>query len=98
MNSKVSIPKEPVAACRRRRHIRRLALFDSVLRDAFAPDGDVDVLVAFEPGHTPGFEFFSKQEELSDSMGRNVDLDTPGFPSRYFRDRVIEEAEPLYGG
>ncbi len=98
MNSKVAIPKDELAACRRRRHIRRLALFGSVLRDDFAPDSDVDVLVEFEPGHTPGFEFFSMQEELSRIMGRNVDLNTPEFLSRYFRDRVIEEAEPLYGG
>jgi len=51
----------------RRNHIRKLAFFGSVLRDDFGPDSDVDVLVEFEPGKTPGFAFFGMQEELSQS-------------------------------
>ena len=91
-----NLPLEEIAAYCRRHHIRRLALFGSVLRDDFGPESDVDVLVEFERGHTPGLAFFSIQDELSNLIGRRVDLNTPGFLSRYFRDRVLSEAEDLY--
>lgn len=81
--------------CRRHR-IRRLAVFGSVLRDDFGPNSDVDVLVEFESGCTPGYAFFTMQDELSDILGRKVDLNTPQFLSRYFRERVLSEAEDLY--
>src|SRR2546427_10969955 len=68
----------------------------SVLRDDFAPDSDVDVLVEFMPGHVPGLAFFDMEEELSHIIGRKVDLNTPQFLSRYFRDMVLKEAEVLY--
>ena len=50
---KVRIPEEKLAQFCRKHHIRKLALFGSVLRDDFAATSDVDVLVEFEPGHTP---------------------------------------------
>jgi predicted nucleotidyltransferase len=80
----------------RRHHIRRLSLFGSVLRSDFGPDSDVDVLVEFEPGHVPGLALFSMEEELSRILGRKVDLNTPGFLSSRFRDRVLSEAEVQY--
>ena len=52
---RIDIPKEEIAEFCRRNHIRRLALFGSVLRDDFRPDSDVDVLVEFEPGTKVGF-------------------------------------------
>ena len=82
----------------RRHHIRRLALFGSVLRDDFGPSSDVDVLVEFEPGHVPGFRFIDVQDELSALLGRTVDLHTPGSLSRYFRERVVREAQDQYVG
>jgi predicted nucleotidyltransferase len=80
----------------RRHHIRRFALFGSILRDDFGPESDVDVLVEFEPGKTPGFAFFGMQDELSRHLGRAVDLNTRGFLSRYFRDQVEAGALALY--
>ena len=77
-------------------HIRRLALFDSILRDALGPDSDMDVLVEFEPGPTPSLDFFAMQEELSEISGRGIDLTTPGFLSKYFRERILAEAEVRY--
>ena len=94
----VSIPfdREKIAAFCRRNHIRRLAFFGSIIRDDFTPDSDVDVLVEFEEGKTPGLAFFEMQEELSGILGRKVDLNTPQCLSRYFRDEVLAEAEPQY--
>jgi len=90
------LDQQQVAEFCRRRHIRRLALFGSVLREDFGPNSDVDVLVDFEPGHTPGLAFFAMQEELSRIVGRTVDLHTPRFLSPYFRDEVMAEAEVVY--
>lgn len=96
MTRRFSIPKPEITALCRRHHIRRLALFGSVLRDDFRPDSDVDILVEFEPGHVPGFEFISIQDELTRIVGRRVDLHTPSSLSRYFRKEVIAEAEEQY--
>ncbi|HSP55695.1 MAG TPA: nucleotidyltransferase family protein [Dehalococcoidia bacterium] len=81
----------------RRHHIRRLALFGSVLRGDFEPESDVDVLVEFDSGHTPGYAFFDMQDELSDLLGRDVDLSTPGFLSARVRQRIEGEVEVLFG-
>lgn len=88
--------RDRIADFCRRNHIRRLALFGSVLRDDFGPNSDVDVLVEFEPGHVPGLAFFDVEVELSEIVGRKVDLNTPGFLGRHFRDEVMGEAEVLY--
>lgn len=96
MRLKIDIPEEVIADFCSRHHIKKLAFFGSVLRDDFSKGSDVDVLVEFDPKHIPGLEFFAMQEELSDILGRNVDLNTPGFLSRYFRDKVLTEAEVRY--
>ena len=96
---KVEIPHANVAAFCRRHHIRKLALFGSVLRDDFRPDSDIDVLVEFEPGHVSGFIRLAGMElELSEILGgRKVDMNTPMCLSPYFRDEVLAEAEVLIG-
>jgi hypothetical protein len=93
---KIRIPRKKLEEFCRRNHIRKLAFFGSVLRDDFGPESDVDVLVEFESGKTPGFAFFGMQEELSEILGHKVDLNTPGFLSKYFRDEVIREARVEY--
>ncbi len=93
---RLDIPQDQIAEFCRRHHIRRLALFGSVLRDDFRADSDVDVLVEFEDGHTPGLDFFAMQDELSDLLLRKVDLNTVGFLSDYIRDDVLADAEDLY--
>ncbi len=95
--ARIDIPKDEIAQFCRRNHIRRLALFGSVLRDDFGPDSDVDVLVEFEPEAKVGMLRLAGMEiELSELLGRRVDLNTPGFISNYFRDEVLAEAEIQY--
>ncbi len=98
MNAKlgIAIPSEAIASFCRKHHIRKLALFGSALRDDFGPDSDIDLLVEFESGHVPGLRFFALQDELSEILGRHVDLNTPQDLSVYYRDQVLAEAEPLY--
>lgn len=92
----LDIPQEEIAAFCRRHHIRRLALFGSVLRGDLGPDSDIDVLVEFDPNHIPGLAFFSMQQELSQILGREVDLNTPHFLSPYFRQQVQDEAAVIF--
>ena len=96
MSVRIQIPEDKIAEFCRRNHIRKLALFGSVLRDDFMPESDVDVLVEFEPGHTPGLAFITMQDELSELLGRSVDLNTPDCLSPYFRQEVLDETEVLY--
>ncbi|MBV8772652.1 MAG: nucleotidyltransferase family protein, partial [Deltaproteobacteria bacterium] len=77
--TRIAVDHERLAGFCRRNHIHKLALFGSVLRDDFRPDSDVDVLVEFEPGHVPGLRFFTLERELSEILGRRVDLNTPSF-------------------
>lgn len=81
----------------RRYHVRRLSIFGSALHGDARPDSDLDVLVELEPGCPMGlFTFARLERELSGILGRNVDLRTAEDLSRYFRDQVVKEAEPLY--
>ena len=92
----VEIPKDRIAEFCRRHRIRRLALFGSILRDDFTPESDVDVLVEFEPGAKIGLRFFAIERELSEILGRKVDLNTPGFLGKYYQEEVLKEAEVQY--
>lgn len=93
----IAIPQERIREFCVDHHVRKLALFGSVLREDFGPESDIDVLIEFEQGHVPGLAFFAMENELTDIIGRRVDLSTPGFLSPYFRDEVARQAEVLYG-
>ncbi len=93
----IEIPREKLAEFCQRNHIRKLSLFGSILRDDFGPDSDIDILVEFESGHTPGlFGIAGMEIELSEMIGRKADLRTLGDLSRYFRDTVVREAQVQY--
>jgi len=97
VRAQVEVPRERLAEFCQRHHIRKLALFGSVLRDEFDSKSDVDVLVEFEPGHTPGLALIRLEDELAAIFGgRKVDLVTPKFLNRRIRDRVLAEAEVQY--
>lgn len=81
--------------CRRYR-VRRLSLFGSVLRDDFTADSDLDVLVEFEPDTHLGLRFFELERELTEFVGRKVDLNTRGFLSPSFRDEVVSNSVVQY--
>ena len=92
----MKIPQDKIAAFCKKHHILKLSLFGSVLRPEFRSDSDIDVLVEFEPGHVPGLAFFAMADELSEILGRKVDPNTPQCLSRYFRDKVLQEAVVQY--
>ena len=98
MNPQVQISKERIASFCRERGVRRMAIFGSALRPDFGPDSDVDILIEFDADSIPGLLGMARMErELSSLFGeRKVDLRTPEDLSRYFRARVLKEAESVY--
>jgi uncharacterized protein len=77
--------------------ISRLKLFGSALHGSLRPDSDIDLLVEFDAGRTPGLLRIAGLElELGELLGRPVELRTIHDLSRYFRDRVASEARTLY--
>ncbi len=92
----LEIDQRKLAELCRQHGIRRLAVFGSAARRELHPDSDIDLLVEFIPGHNVGLQFIAIQDELSNLVGREVDLNTPGFLSPHFRDRVTAEAIPIY--
>ena len=97
MITQIEINDQKLAEFCKRNHIRKLSLFGSVLRDDFRSDSDVDVLVEFELGEHVGFiRMACMENELSDMIGRKVDMRTPQDLSRYFRDEVVSSAEVCY--
>lgn len=97
MSIPIDISPETMADFCRRRHIRRLGLFGSILRDDFRPDSDVDVLVEFEPGaQTTYLDMVDIQDELAEMFGRPVDVGTYDMLSHYIRDHVMQSARTIY--
>jgi uncharacterized protein len=98
MQPRIALAPAPLASLCRRWRIERLSLFGSVIRDDFRPDSDLDVLVEFKPGATPGF--FAMEDlraELSAlAAGREVDLVTRAALHPLLRDRVLAQAVQQY--
>ena len=98
MQHAIQVDKERLGDFCRRNHIAKLSFFGSVLRDDFTADSDIDVLIDFEPGHTPGLLRMARLEsELSSLLhNRKVDLHTAQDLSRYFRQQVLATAQVQY--
>ena len=93
----ITLSREEIAEFCLRNHIRKLSLFGSVLTSHFRAESDIDVLVEFEPEHGPTlFGITGMEMELTERLGRKVDLRTAGELSRYFRDKVVAGAAPQY--
>jgi len=94
---KIDVPTEEIARYCQENHILRLRAFGSVLRDDFRPRSDAELLVAFEPdARIDLFDFVRIKQELSELLGREVDLVSEKGISKYIRDEVFAEAGVLY--
>jgi len=93
-----SVSREDVASFCRKHHVRRLALYGSVVRDDFGPQSDIDVLVEFDPEHVPGLlRLYDIEQDLSGMFdGMPVEMTTFGSLSHFLKDRVLAEAVELY--
>jgi predicted nucleotidyltransferase len=95
----VTVDRKALEECCRHHRIRQLSLFGSVLSGTDRADSDIDLLVEFESGKTPGLLRLGQIEgELSALLGgRRVDLRTAQDLSRHFREQVVRLAEVQYG-
>lgn len=93
----LQIDEERLGEICRRYHVAELAVFGSALRDGFAPASDVDVLYVFEPGARIGWrEIYELERELSELLGRPVDLVPKRWLNPTIARQVLEAAQPLY--
>jgi predicted nucleotidyltransferase len=93
----VTFPMDRIAELCRRYGAARLSLFGSILRDDFRADSDVDILVEFAPTTRIGLIGVAALEaDLSNAIGRRVDLRSKDDLSKYFRDEVVASARPLH--
>lgn len=77
--------------------IKKLSLFGSYLKYTENSESDVDLLVEFAENAEYGLLDIARMErQLSEIIGRKVDLRTPKELSRYFRDSVVKEAKVKY--
>lgn len=91
------ISKAKLADFCKSNHIVKLSVFGSSIRGELQPDSDIDLLVEFERGLTPGlFSIIRMEMELTEMLGRKIDLRTPEDLSPYFRDEVIQNAKLQY--
>jgi uncharacterized protein len=93
----IELPYDEIIEFCRHYPIAKLSLFGSILRDDFKPDSDVDLLVEFTSDNKITYLDLVKMElELTEIVGRKVDLRTPNELSHYFRQVVLESAQPVY--
>jgi uncharacterized protein len=93
----IKISKDSLASFCRRNHIHKLLFIESVLREDFQPDSDIDVLVNFEPGYVVGLQIIEMGQELSAILGgRKVDIINEKYLNTRLRSRIIESAEVQY--
>ena len=77
--------------------VRELLVFGSVARGTPAPDSDFDLLVEFLPSTQPGLlDHAGLMLDLSELLGRNVDLVSKNGLKPQMREAVMHEARRLY--
>ena len=101
MRARITLDQEKIAEFCQRWKITEFALFGSVLRDDFRPDSDVDVLATFaSDADWSLFDHVDMQEELSDLLGRKVDLVSRRAIERsdnwIRRKAILNTAEQIY--
>jgi predicted nucleotidyltransferase len=71
-----------------------LTIFGSVARGSGGPSSDVDVLYELRPGRRLGWEIEDLADELSEVVGRPVDLVSRAGLNERMRAAVLAEARP----
>ena len=94
----LGVSRQALSEFCRRNQIRELAVFGSILRADFEPaTSDVDILVEFELDAVIGFIALARiQRELTELLGRPVDLVPKAGLKPLIRDQVLTDATTLY--
>ena len=93
----VDVDETKLAELCRRYRVRELAVFGSAARGEMRPESDIDLLVEFLPEAEIGLvEYAGLMLDLSELLGRKVDLVSKRALKPLIRDAVIREARPIY--
>ena len=87
--------RETIQTDPRKRLVKRVALFGSYQKNTATDKSDIDILIEFKES-VGFFDLMNMQRRLSDQLEKKVDLVTPLFLHRYFRDEVVNSAEIVY--
>jgi len=93
----LSVDRDALARVCARFHVKELSLFGSAARGTLRPGSDIDLLVVFEKGVVVTlFTLIDLRAELSELLGRRVDLVPKGGLKATLRAEVLAEARILY--
>ncbi|MCX6143306.1 MAG: nucleotidyltransferase family protein [Ignavibacteriales bacterium] len=86
--------KRIVAICGKY-HVATISLFGSMARNEATEASDIDLLVSFSRPVSL-LQMVTLERELSDALGRKVDLLTEASLSPYLRDHILKERQLVY--
>jgi len=93
----VVVPDAEIAVICRRYHVKELAIFGSAARNEMRPDSDIDLLVEFLPeARVDLLQHLAAERELSELLGRKVDLVSRRALRSALREEVLSQALPIY--
>jgi predicted nucleotidyltransferase len=98
---KPKIDSRRVSRLCKKHHIRRLAIFGSILRDDFNADSDIDLLYDPEPGHGDSLhEYMNALNAFTALFGRRVDFVKraviEGSRNKIRRTSILGSAQVIY--
>jgi predicted nucleotidyltransferase len=95
---KYDIPEEKLIDFCHRWRIVEMGFFGSILREDFSEQSDVDVLVSFAPNSSwTLLDLVAMQDELSDLLGRKVDLvEREALRNPFRRKEILRTVELVY--
>jgi len=79
----------------RKNDVATAGVFGSMARGVSGADSDVDLLVRFSK-RTSLLALVRFERELSEALGRRVDVLTEAALSPYLRDRIMKETQVVY--
>jgi predicted nucleotidyltransferase len=93
----IVLPEAEIAEICRRHRVRELSLFGSAVRGEMRPDSDFDLLVDYFPDARPSlFDLIGMTNDLSDLLGRKVDVGVKRALKPRYRDRILAGAQVIY--
>ncbi len=93
----VTIDKERLTELCKKHGVTVLKIFGSAAHGDEGPDSDIDLLIEFRD-RKGLLELVGLEIELSEALGRKVDLVTEASLSPYIRDRILSSASVIYEG
>jgi predicted nucleotidyltransferase len=93
----IVIPEAQIAEICRRHQVCEFSLFGSAVGGEMRAESDIDLLVDYFPDARPSLlDLIGIRNELSDLLGRKVDLGVKRALKPRYRDRILAKAHVIY--